>query len=334
MLPRPTADPTAASTKPARLDHCSLAASTRSPLLHPNRCRWSIAGVRRSGEQAGGGYNAWSGGAAAATLARKPGTRQRTPMSNLIDAADYILDHVAFGVARVEDTLPVLAGTLGGRELEVGPGAEFRWWQWSFERGGVIEVIQPDGDGKGFVDRFLAARGPGIHHVTFKVPDLRAAAERAGAHGYDAVGYSDSTPSWKEFFLHPKQAQGIVLQLAETHPDLGPGLPAGFEFPDSPGPDGPPADIAAVRLSATSAERARRQWETLLGGACEPDGELLRFRWPRSPIEVAIQVDPTAPEGPVAIELAEEPAGLSPETRHPALGTRFIKRSAAPITSP
>ena len=31
--------------------------------------------------------------------------------------------------------------------------------------------------------RFLAARGPGIHHVTFKVADIVAAAERVRRFG-------------------------------------------------------------------------------------------------------------------------------------------------------
>jgi catechol 2,3-dioxygenase-like lactoylglutathione lyase family enzyme len=66
--------------------------------------------------------------------------------------------------------------------------------------------------------RFLAARGPGIHHVTFNVPDIVAAAERVRRFGYEVVGYNDEFAYWKELFLHPKQALGIVVQLAEEHP--------------------------------------------------------------------------------------------------------------------
>jgi len=236
-------------------------------------------------------------------------------------------------VSNVADVVPFLAGTLGGREFDLGPGIGFRWWQWRYERDGVIEVIQPEGDGTSFVDRFLAARGPGIHHITFKVPDLPTAAQRVKSHGYDVFGYFDEIPSWKEFFIHPKQAQGIVVQLAESNPELGPSFPDEGVLPESPEPNGDPADIAAIRLSATSAERARRQWGLVLGGACEEDGALLRFGWEGSALEVVVQVDANAPEGPLAIELAEAPQGLSQGIAHPALGARFLKRSSAPITS-
>jgi len=87
-------------------------------------------------------------------------------------------DHVAFGVPDAAAVTPFLVGELGGRPFESGPGIEFLWWQWQFARGGAIEIIEPDGPPGGFVHRFLEARGPGVHHVTFKVPDLAAAAAR------------------------------------------------------------------------------------------------------------------------------------------------------------
>ena len=80
--------------------------------------------------------------------------------------------------------MPWLVGELGGAPFAAGPGLGFRFWQLAFARGGLIEVLEPDGPPDGFLHRFLAARGPGIHHVTFKVPDLRAAdrsAPRASA---------------------------------------------------------------------------------------------------------------------------------------------------------
>jgi methylmalonyl-CoA/ethylmalonyl-CoA epimerase len=91
-----------------------------------------------------------------------------------------LLDHLALAVRDVGDAVPFLVGALGGRAFEAGPGRGFRWWQWAFEGGGRIEILEPDGPGDGFLYRFLDARGPGPHHLTFKVSDLRAAAKRAG----------------------------------------------------------------------------------------------------------------------------------------------------------
>src|SRR3989442_12626720 len=68
----------------------------------------------------------------------------------------------------------------------------------------------------GFLHRFLARRGPGVHHVTFLVPSLAAACARAEAEGYEIVGRDESDSGWMTAFLHPKQALGIVVQLAQS----------------------------------------------------------------------------------------------------------------------
>jgi methylmalonyl-CoA/ethylmalonyl-CoA epimerase len=197
----------------------------------------------------------------------------------------FQLDHVAFGVPEVAAAAPFLASELGGRPAASGPGVEFRWWQWQFARGGTLEVLEPDGPPGGFIHRFLKSRGPGVHHVTFKVPDLEAAAARAASLGYAVVGYNAASPSWKECFLHPKQAQGIVVQMAETGPELEPEDDIRYAFPEVAPAATEPADILGLRLNAHSETRARHQWKTLLGGTCEAtEGDLL-FRWPNSALK-------------------------------------------------
>jgi len=80
-------------------------------------------------------------------------------------------DHIAIGMPRITDALPLLVGELGGVPHSGGPSPDFRWAVWRFDGGGHLEVIEPRGE-HGFLHRFLAQRGPGIHHVTFLVPSL------------------------------------------------------------------------------------------------------------------------------------------------------------------
>lgn len=243
-------------------------------------------------------------------------------MTGTIDGS-YQLDHVAFGVPAVAATTPFLVGELGGRPGEAGPGVEFLWWQWQFAGGGVLEVLEPDETPGGFVRRFLDSRGPGVHHVTFKVPDLEKAAARAEASGYPIVGYNDASPSWKECFLHPKRAQGIVVQLAESNPDLESGPFDAFPFPEAPAPAVDRTTVFGLRLNAHSEENARRQWEELLGGACESTGGGLRFRWPESPLQIVVQVDENSAEGPTAVEVDWRAPNALPSGPHPILGIPF-----------
>ena len=236
------------------------------------------------------------------------------------------LDHVAIGMARIADATDFLVGRLGGRADSGGPGGGFRWACWRFEGGGRIEVIEPSGT-DGFVHRFLAARGPGIHHVTFKVSSLAEAAARAEAQGYRLVGRDESDPGWRVAYLHPKEAQGIVVQLAQPGGRSGPGP---WEVPSGPAAPPPPVRVLGLRTRARSAERARTQWERALGGtlAHAAAGELV-FRWPGSPMRIAVDVVPDAPdapdgnEGPVAVELGPMPAIALPAGPIAPLGAAF-----------
>jgi len=237
-------------------------------------------------------------------------------------------DHIAIGMSRIADATGMLVGTLGGIPAQGQLSGVFRWHAWTFEGGGVIEILEPLGD-QGFLHRFLDERGPGVHHVTFKVPSLDGVCARADRAGYDVVGRDERDPSWKEAFLHPKQALGIVVQFAES--DGGDGAGPRWESP--PGPPDPPAPVAVVglRLRAHSRERARRQWGTVLEGRASegPAGELI-YRWPDSPMHLAVEIDPARREGPIAIEIATDRAISLADGPHPDLGTVFRRVRAFP----
>lgn len=238
-----------------------------------------------------------------------------------------VFDHIAIGMARMAEAPAVLVSALGGVPDSGAARRSYRWGCWRFAGGGRLEVIEPRRE-EGFLARFLAQRGPGIHHVTFKVPSLARACARAEAHGYKVVGYDASQPLWKEAFLHPKQALGIVVQLAESSPGAPPGR---WEPP--PGAENPPPPVTLLGLStrARSAERARTQWELVLEGVGEtgPAGELI-YRWPGSPMRVLVEVDPVRDEGPIAIEFASDRPVPLAATPHPVLGVVFVRRPADP----
>ena len=79
-----------------------------------------------------------------------------------------------------------------------------------------IELLEPR-DPAGPVAKFLARRGPGIHHICYRVPDLDRALERCRAAGYRLV---DTEPrrgagGRRIAFLHPQATAGILLELTE-----------------------------------------------------------------------------------------------------------------------
>jgi len=235
-------------------------------------------------------------------------------------------DHIAIAARCMADAPALLVGALGGAPTgDGGPSGPYTWGQWRFAGGGRLEILEPLG-ADGFLHRFLATRGPGIHHVTFRVASLDRACARAVAHGFRIVGHDASDPDWAEAFLHPKEALGIVVQLAESRAtNAVPRRP--FAAPAGPA-DSAAVTVLGLRLRARSAERAHTLWSAVLQGRRDAAGGGLVYRWPGSPMRIAVDVDPGADEGALAVEYVGARSVSLPETPHPALGTSF-RRGAA-----
>lgn len=79
-----------------------------------------------------------------------------------------------------------------------------------------IELLAPLED-ESPIGRFLAKRGPGIHHLCFRVPDLDAALQACRAAGYRLIDETPRTGAGgrRIAFVHPKSTAGILLELTE-----------------------------------------------------------------------------------------------------------------------
>jgi methylmalonyl-CoA/ethylmalonyl-CoA epimerase len=126
------------------------------------------------------------------------------------------LDHVAIACTDVGPTLRTLVAELGCEVLFGGANFGFRAMQ--LDCGDIrIELLEPwDTDTNDFLQRFLDANGEGPHHLTFKTVDIDAELERVRAAGYRPVGVNIDNPFWREAFLHPTEANGTVIQIAES----------------------------------------------------------------------------------------------------------------------
>jgi methylmalonyl-CoA/ethylmalonyl-CoA epimerase len=84
------------------------------------------------------------------------------------------------------------------------------------EGAGRIELIAPIGDDSP-VARFLARRGPGLHHLAYRVPDLAATLAEMRARGVPLI---DETPRPGAHdrlvaFVHPRGAGGVLIELVQ-----------------------------------------------------------------------------------------------------------------------
>jgi methylmalonyl-CoA/ethylmalonyl-CoA epimerase len=79
-----------------------------------------------------------------------------------------------------------------------------------------VELLAPR-DADGPIAKFLAKRGPGIHHVCYRVADLDAALAACRSAGYSLIDETPRTGAGgrRIAFVHPKATAGILLELTE-----------------------------------------------------------------------------------------------------------------------
>jgi catechol 2,3-dioxygenase-like lactoylglutathione lyase family enzyme len=167
-----------------------------------------------------------------------------------------------------------------------------------------------------FLERFLTRHGPGPHHLTFKVPHLPTAIDQARRSGFDPVGIDLSDPEWMEAFLHPAQATGVVVQLAEA-PSAWTSPPPG-DFPselrqrkDGSGPVSG-SDLTRVVHAVADLDRASALFVDLLGAepvdrGTRPDHRWVELDW-GSPLRVRlISPNEASPDSALTSWLGKRP---------------------------
>jgi len=80
--------------------------------------------------------------------------------------------------------------------------------------GDRIELLEPTGEDTP-VGRFIAKRGPGMHHVAYEVDDVGAALEELNAEGAELI---DASPRRGLFglevaFVHPDAVHGVLTEV-------------------------------------------------------------------------------------------------------------------------
>lgn len=123
--------------------------------------------------------------------------------------------HIGIAVPSIRDALPFYRDVLGlaPGTPEHADGATIVSLHFGDVDVELLEPVEPSSP----VAKFLAKRGPGIHHICYRVADLDAALTRCRAAGYRLV---DETPRHgaggrRIAFLHPKTTNGILLELTE-----------------------------------------------------------------------------------------------------------------------
>ena len=130
---------------------------------------------------------------------------------------ERVLDHIGIAVHSLDQAIPVweslAAASPSPRDVVDTQGVEVVLLGSGPGRVELLAPTRPDSP----IARFLERRGPGMHHLCYRVPRLESALSEFAARGYDLI---DSAPRPGAFghlvaFLHPRTAGGVLVELVE-----------------------------------------------------------------------------------------------------------------------
>ncbi|MEW5765802.1 MAG: methylmalonyl-CoA epimerase [Acidobacteriota bacterium] len=126
------------------------------------------------------------------------------------------IEHVGVAVASLDAAksfYEALGLECGGEEEVTEQKVRVAFFPLGESRLELLESTDPEGP----VGKFVAKRGPGLHHLCVEVPDVAKALETLKARGFALVDEVPRTGAGgrRVAFVHPKSTGGVLLELAE-----------------------------------------------------------------------------------------------------------------------
>jgi methylmalonyl-CoA/ethylmalonyl-CoA epimerase len=131
------------------------------------------------------------------------------------------IDHIGVAVSDLDDAIALYEGTLGmpvvHRETVSEQGVEAVLLDVG---DGHVELLAPLGEDTP-VGKFLAKKGPGLHHVAYAVADIDAALRELADQGVELI---DSEPRTgirrsRVAFAHPRSTGSVLTEIVQPAGD-------------------------------------------------------------------------------------------------------------------
>ena len=130
------------------------------------------------------------------------------------------LDHIGIAVKSIAEARKFFEDILGASFMYEGANEAAGFKLAEFDLNGLtIELLEPFG-ADSFLDKFLAKRGEGMHHLTFNVPDCKSKTAALKERGLRIVDETQWSPTSFEAFISPRAAHGVLIQLGSGYPTL------------------------------------------------------------------------------------------------------------------
>ena len=127
------------------------------------------------------------------------------------------LDHIGIAVNSIDEALPVFRDALGMKYLKTEEIPTQKVRVAFLDAGGThVELVEPTSPDAA-VAKHIEARGPGLHHLAWRVADVEKALSLLKAKGVRLIDEKPRPGAGGKTiaFVHPKSASGVLTELVQ-----------------------------------------------------------------------------------------------------------------------
>ena len=132
------------------------------------------------------------------------------------------LDHVGIAVADLDAALKFYRDALG-LEIEAPEDVASQRVRAHFipldsaDRGASLELLEATAADSP-IAKYVAKKGPGLHHITLRVEDIRGALAQLAARGVRLIDEQPRPGAHGSLvaFIHPASAHGVLVELKQS----------------------------------------------------------------------------------------------------------------------
>lgn len=135
---------------------------------------------------------------------------------------DCVLDHIAIAVNNLEESVKTYTalGLNFASEREVVESQMVKTAFASIDENAHIELLEPTNE-KSSIQKFIDKKGPGIHHICFKVKDVVEKQKELSQKGFSFIYESPTVGAGNCLvnFIHPKSSGGVLIEISQRLKD-------------------------------------------------------------------------------------------------------------------
>ena len=128
------------------------------------------------------------------------------------------LDHIGIAVSNLDEALAFYRDALG-LDVQMPEEVSSQRVRAHFIQAGqgALELLEAT-DQDSPIAKYVAKRGPGLHHITLRVDDISAALARLKAHGVRLIDDAPRPGAHGSLvaFIHPSSAHGVLVELKQA----------------------------------------------------------------------------------------------------------------------